>query len=80
MICTKLIRFNYLLKICELCDFHAIHPNLPAQSPSTKNLSITGKKHQSIKITHWRRTSWLRQWLTARGYGVLFFIIQLENV
>lgn len=29
---------TYLLKVGELCNLHPIHPNFPAQTPSTKNL------------------------------------------
>lgn len=31
-------RKTYLLKVGELRNLHTIHPNFPAQTPSTKNL------------------------------------------
>jgi len=35
---SVMARKTYLLKVGELCNLHTIHPNFPAQTPSTKNL------------------------------------------
>lgn len=52
--CLK--RENNLLEVGELCDFHSIHPNLPAQSPGTKHLLVVqANKHLTIQLCDMQR-------------------------